>query len=119
MTHVLESEIAPFAPSPVHIPLATSKQVGGAWAINLKSTVVTEPAHYNVPARPVRWEWHRTETGFTVCDRVTGVFGFGSDLNEAIRDLAHALREHRDVLERQDALSANLQHQLKYLQQFD
>jgi hypothetical protein len=101
----------------VHIPLATTKQVGGAWAINVSSASVSE-TDYVVPVRPVRWEWHRSEAGFTVCDHVTGVFGFGSDLNEAIRDLAHALGEHRDVLERQDLLSPDLERQLKYLQEF-
>jgi hypothetical protein len=68
--------------------------------------------------REARWTLARTGAGFAVSDLVTGIFGFGSDLNKAIRDLSHALREHRDVLERQDALSPDLERQLAYLRQF-
>lgn len=115
MTHVLDSPVAPFVPSHVHIPLTTSQQVGGAWAINAGSTTVNERS-YEVSTRPIRWDWNHSEAGFTACDHVTGIFGFGADLNEAIRDLIQALLEHRDVLDRQDSLSPDLKSQLEYLQ---
>jgi hypothetical protein len=80
-------------------------------------SAVVEYAYYQVPLRNARWELARSETGFTASDLVTGVFGFGSNPNEAILDLLRALREHREVLEHQDALSPDLERQLKYLRQ--
>lgn len=46
----------------------------------------------------------------------TGIFGSGEDEPAAFRDLVAALTEHRDVLERQEALSPDLESQLAYLQ---
>lgn len=74
-------------------------------------------AHYMVRLRDARWTWERSETGFVTSDVVTGVFGFGPDLNEAIQDLLRALKEHRDVLECEAALSPDLERQLDYLRQ--
>lgn len=48
-------------------------------------------------------------------DRFTGIFGQGATPWEAARDFRTALKEHRDVLERQSELSAALEAQLKYL----
>jgi len=73
--------------------------------------------HYMVRLRDTRWTWERSETGFVASDVVTGVFGFGPDLNEAIQDLLRALKEHREVLEREPVLSPDLAHQLDYLRQ--
>lgn len=52
---------------------------------------------------------------WTLADRETGIFGAGPDQDSAARDFAAALREHRDVLERQATLSEELQAQLRYL----
>lgn len=49
-------------------------------------------------------------------DRSTGIFGVGPTLGDAFSDLAAALVEHRDVLERQDQLSPELARHLEYLQ---
>ncbi len=53
----------------------------------------------------------------TVYDEYTGIFGAGATLVDAFSDLAAALVEHRDVLERQDQLSSELERQLQYLRQ--
>ena len=71
---------------------------------------------YTAEIRADRWTFKRSETGVIALDEVTGSFGFGDDLNAALMDLASALIEHRDVLERQSALSSDLQEQLRYLQ---
>ncbi len=55
------------------------------------------------------------EQGWTVLDRVTGIFGVGREPNDAVKDLRFALIEHRDVLESQGALSPELSNQLDYL----
>jgi hypothetical protein len=52
---------------------------------------------------------------WTVTDRETGIFGAGPDEDAALRDFVSALTEHRDVLERQEALSEELETQLRYL----
>jgi hypothetical protein len=75
---------------------------------------VVEEGYYFEP-RDVRWTLERGESGWTATDLVTGIFGFGEDANAAIVDLLHALMEHREVLERQDELSPDLQEQLEYL----
>lgn len=48
-------------------------------------------------------------------DSVTGIFGAGESVSEALADLGQALVEHLDVLERQQALTLGLQEQLWYL----
>jgi hypothetical protein len=48
-------------------------------------------------------------------DVETGIFGSGPDPDGANQDFQAALREHRDVLESQAALSDDLQAQLQYL----
>lgn len=52
---------------------------------------------------------------WTVRDLETGIFGTGSERATALDDFEAALREHLDVLERQPALSEELQAQLRYL----
>ena len=54
---------------------------------------------------------------WTVRDVGTGIFGSGADPEAAHRDFERALREHLDVLERQDALSPELTAQLAYLRE--
>lgn len=107
--------------------LSVSSQVplaGGSWVAGLRNAGAVEAAQthaavsefdYKVVSRPSRWTWEHSDTGFVTSDLVTGIFGFGEDLNAAIVDLAAALQEHRDVLERQDSLSPDLQEQLNYL----
>jgi len=77
---------------------------------------VAEASVYFVRERESRWGIERAETGWVAADRATGIFGYGPGPNDAIVDLVHALREHRDVLERQDELSPDLADQLAYLQ---
>ena len=96
--------------------------IGGDWAKSMwasspaPAVSIVEPTFYEVAAEPPRWSLERGETGWTASDLVTGIFGFGLDPNAAIVDLVHALREHREVLERQDELSPDLEEQLAYLQ---
>ena len=52
-----------------------------------------------------------------VHDRVTGIHGAGETPSEALGDFQRAAIEHLDVLERQDALSEDLQAQLLYLRE--
>ncbi|MFL5872297.1 MAG: hypothetical protein ACJ75T_02330 [Solirubrobacterales bacterium] len=102
------------------VPLA-----GGAWVAEhshggtveavATHAVLNEPSSYRVSPPASQWELHITENGFIASDALTGIFGFGSEPIEAIQDLATALVEHRDVLERQEALSPALQDQLDYL----
>ena len=54
---------------------------------------------------------------FTVSNPETGIFGVGDNPRAAFEDFERALREHLDVLSRQDALSEDLVVQLRYLQQ--
>jgi len=54
---------------------------------------------------------------WTVRDVETGIFGTGPDAQAAHRDFERALREHRDVLERQEELSPELTVQLAYLRE--
>lgn len=57
----------------------------------------------------------KSETGWTIEDRPTGVHGFGETPSDALADFRAAAAEHLDVLERQDALSEGLRLQLDYL----
>ncbi len=52
----------------------------------------------------------------SVVDRMTGIFGSGSDPKAALEDLRIAKKEHREVLESQSKLSPALKQQLRYLQ---
>lgn len=77
---------------------------------------------YRVKPRTSHWSLERSQASdgspvISVSDRRTGIFGVGSDANEAIRDLLHSRREHREVLEGQANLSPALKHQLKLLKQ--
>lgn len=76
---------------------------------------IGSPFSYRATFRTGRWKLERTDTGYIISDTVTGIFGFGDDVKQAGRDLVAALHEHRDVLERQDALSPALQQQLDHL----
>ena len=74
---------------------------------------------YCAPARPpLTVERRRTDQGtvFLVSDPVTGIFGSGASAYDAVRDLAGAQKEHREVLEAQENLSLALEEQLRYLQ---
>jgi hypothetical protein len=53
----------------------------------------------------------------TVVDRETGVFGIGASPREALDDFRRAVREHLDVLERQESLSDDLTAQFQYLRE--
>lgn len=72
---------------------------------------------YQAPQRlPLRWTRHPGGTvAFSVYDPLTGVFGSGADARKALQDLSQAMREHREVLERQEDLSPALQRQLDQL----
>jgi hypothetical protein len=61
------------------------------------------------------FEAQETDAGWTIRDVETGIFGAGATDADALRDFFAALDEHRDVLERQPALSAELAAQLEYL----
>jgi hypothetical protein len=52
---------------------------------------------------------------WTVTNAQTGIFGSGPTPDDAFSDFAAALREHLDVLERQDALAPALAEQFAYL----
>lgn len=86
----------------------------------VESSPAGSEANYKAPARQaltVERNW--TEDGsllFTVSDPVTGIFGTGSAPIDAVRDLARAQKEHREVLEAQESLSPALEEQLRYLQ---
>lgn len=54
---------------------------------------------------------------WTVVDPDTGIFGSGPDESMALEDFFRALREHLDVLSRQEHLSEALNRQLEYLRQ--
>lgn len=103
------------------VPLA-----GGTWVAEHSAGTIeavathaalNELSSYQAITPESRWELDVTETGFVVSDTLTGIFGSGKEPIEAIRDLASALAEHRDVLERQGDLSPGLQDQLRYLRE--
>lgn len=86
------------------------------------SPVTTTSAAGNVIATArfvVTWSAHtiieQREAYVTVVDTETGIFGSGADYAAALEDFERALREHFDVLNRQDALSPELEAQLRYL----
>jgi predicted RNase H-like HicB family nuclease len=72
---------------------------------------------YQAPNRlPLKWTRHPGGTvAFSVYDPLTGVFGSGADPRRALQDLSQAMREHREVLERQENLSPALKRQLDQL----
>lgn len=53
--------------------------------------------------------------GWIVRDVPTGIFGQGDSFEDAAEDFGRAVREHLDVLSRQDALSDDLARQRDYL----
>lgn len=63
------------------------------------------------------YEIEQADAGWTIRDVETGIFGAGATETDALRDYVEALQEHRDVLERQEALSEELATQLEYLRQ--
>jgi len=106
-------------------PSSSVPLVGGAWVARHSHRAATETVAergavnefgYTADVSADRWSVQRLDSGFVAVDEVTGIFGFGDDLNEALMDLAAALVEHREVLEGQGALSPDLQDQLRYLQ---
>ncbi len=86
----------------------------------VESPAWSSEANYAAPARQALYvERTRTEDGglvFTVADPVSGIFGTGDTPIDAVKDLAHAQKEHREVLEAQESLSPALEKQLRYLQ---
>ncbi len=79
----------------------------------------TEPApgqSYTVPAGLAVVAEH-SENRWVFRDLVTGIYGQGPTPWKAASDFRTALREHKDVLERQSELSAALQSQLEYLRE--
>ncbi len=62
-------------------------------------------------------EVERDGGAWIVHDRVSGIHGAGETPSEALGDFQRAAREHLDVLERQDALSEDLEAQLRYLRE--
>jgi hypothetical protein len=57
----------------------------------------------------------RDDDHWIVLEVETGIFGYGDDILEAIRDFQAATVEHLDVLEQRAALSDELAWQLDYL----
>jgi hypothetical protein len=86
-----------------------------SWNAEYVHSTVGSDYDYRVVHRKGRWTLARTENGYIASDTLTGIFGFGPSAKEAARDLGDALHQHRDVLERQEALSPALQEQLDYL----
>jgi|SRR5215211_5745554 len=71
---------------------------------------------YTIPGRPTfALELRRAGTAWTVEDMATGIHGAGETPTDALDDFRAAASEHRDVLERQDALAEDLARQLEYL----
>lgn len=79
------------------------------------SELVVGTLSYRAAPKAGRWHLGASDDGYIASDSLTGIFGTGSDADQAVRDLAVALREHREVLERQEALSPALQEQLEHL----
>jgi hypothetical protein len=52
-----------------------------------------------------------------VADQETGIYGAGASPSEALDDFLRAVKEHLDVLERQELLSDDLTAQLRYLRE--
>jgi hypothetical protein len=57
----------------------------------------------------------RAGDAWIVRDIPTGIFGQGGTFEDAAEDFGRAVREHLDVLNRQDALSDELARQRDYL----
>jgi hypothetical protein len=114
--------------TPITLPSAPevrreSARVGGDWARTIWASspgpiaYVAEPSSYEVGEQAGRWTLERGEGGYTASDTATSIYGSGATPNDAIVDLVHALREHRELLEDQIGLSPELQRQLAYLRQ--
>lgn len=66
--------------------------------------------------RPVQVRLERASTDvFTATEPTTGIHGAGPDLGAAVDDLRLAMREHLDVLQEAESLSAELATQLEFL----
>jgi hypothetical protein len=108
MTPVLDVDVTPISRPSRTAPRAAAPPKGSF-------------SSYRARVKRSRWQLKRSKASkgepvVTVADSVTGIFGSGSDPNEAIQDLMGALREHREVLESQKKLSPALKQQLKSLQ---
>jgi len=88
---VVASPTSPYAPLP--IPAAYAVRPGPAFAL----------------------DYQREATYWVVRDVETGIFGHADTLSDALRDFNDAARGHLELLERQEALSPELGHQLAYL----
>jgi hypothetical protein len=77
-----------------------------------------KPASYTVERAPsFQVAVHRTGETWTVADQETGIYGAGASPSEALDDFLRAVKEHLDVLERQELLSDDLTAQLRYLRE--
>lgn len=61
---------------------------------------------------------NESDSGVSVADVDTGVFGYGDSLPEAVRDFHAALQDHLTVLADQRALSADLRRQQEILRSY-
>lgn len=66
-------------------------------------------------AAPIRVDLSNEDGLVILVDPATGIFGAGESSADAVRDLSAALIGHRDVLQSQANLSAELQRQLHVL----
>lgn len=99
----------------VAIDITPVPVVSGGFLTRLREeTPRTSDDDYQAPQRrPLSWTRHPGDgVAFSVYDPLTGIFGSGADPRKALQDLSAALREHREVLERQERLSPALQRQL-------
>ncbi len=83
------------------------------------ASTMTAAATWQFSGRPTETlsgpEIEELDGMFTVHDPVTGIFGTGTSRALSLEDFMQALREHADVLGRQERLSPALADQLKYL----
>ena len=83
---------------------------------SLYQRIETSSGSYDIELQPsFDLELDREGPHWLVRDRATGIYGCGDEPSDALDDFLRAVREHVDVLERQDALSDALAAQLAYL----
>jgi len=118
---------------PMHIVANSDQYAPIKWTSGWVSSVdrvagslgnVTAMEYYtSVMESPDGWQLHmpmlvlvrRDETGVTLNNELTGIYGAGDNLTTASADFFSALLEYRDVLAREPHLSPELQHLLIFL----